>query len=544
MAALLLFVAFVCFDPYYLSNDDVAMRLLVEGKIAPGLKPSGLCLFMNPLLGKLLAAAYRVLPGPTWYDLLLGAGAVAGSFALFRLWLDVGDALGVTGASVLGLHFLLPPLVHWQFTLVATVLAAAGAASLVHAAITAPSSPKPALPWMGACALYVAGGLVRLEAALMIGLLAAPLAVPLLVSRGRELRSGKPALQAVGGLALFLAAAGALAGIDWLAYAREPGWEDFHESNLLRARLAEYRGPRLVTSEVAARLRREVGWTENDLQMLRDRWTTDRTLYSADRLRRAVAVFEATRVGSPPADEPGLRAARIAWGYLSRTLPSLLVLAALVVRRPSWRVVSYLAGSTLFLMGAATALDLTLKPLPLRLFWGVLVLQAAFVALALARWGRPAGRPLAAVGMTAAFLAVAPGIVDLARDSAARLATTKAVRGDVAGLAREEPSLVVIQGAAFAYEAYWRPFRADALPFDVVGLGVSAQTPPVQGYLARTGRMDLPLALCQEPDLRLIAPKDKLDALTIFLREHHGLRTAFVPAFRGATFKAFRCRPA
>jgi hypothetical protein len=122
------------------------------------------------------------------------------------------------------------------------------------------------------------------------------------------------------------------------------------------------------------------------------------------------------------------------------------------------------------------------------------------------------------------------------------MAATTAVRADVTALARLRASLFVVQGAAFPYEAYWRPLKAADVPFDFVGLGVTAQTPLVLDFLARTGRRDLPLALCREPEILLIAPRDKLDTVTAFLREHHGLKATFVPAFRGSTFKAFRCR--
>lgn len=544
LVGLLLMVAWLAFDPYYLTNDDVAMRLMVEGTLVPGMAPTGFCLFMNVGLGKALATAYRWAPALPWYDLALGAGALAGSMVLLRTWLRLGEALGLLGVLALGLHFILPLFVHCQFSLVAMTLAAAATASVTYSLVWARGEGEARTSRGIAGALFVGASLVRAEAAALVVLMAALLALPLIVVRCRENSSGRPGWQA--GLLLGAAAFGTagLSGVDWLLYAREPGWEDFRESNWLRARLTEYLPSGRVTAGALARLQDEVGWSPNDLRMLREWWVTDRALFSTEKLRRAVATIEAI----PGQEAVGRRrqrwssALRTAGGRLGQVWPSVLLLGALLLRRPSRPGALYLAGSTLVVLGTATVLDLTLKPVPARLFLGMLLLQATFVALSVARWGRrpqPAG---AALGTLVLLVTVTWGVVELGRGSALRAAQTAEVRADVVALAESGESVVVLQGAAFPFEAYWRPLRKNPFPFAFVALGVSAQTPPVQQFLAHTGRLDLPLALCREPTLRLVTRKERLPFLSKFLLEHHGLNATFVVAFRGRTFKAFSCR--
>jgi hypothetical protein len=64
--------------PFYETNDDVGMRMIVEGLFVPGAPPDGHVLFMHTLLGHLLTAAYARTPVWPWYDLMLATGLALG----------------------------------------------------------------------------------------------------------------------------------------------------------------------------------------------------------------------------------------------------------------------------------------------------------------------------------------------------------------------------------------------------------------------------------------------------------------------------------
>src|SRR3954462_15352625 len=86
-AVLLPLIAVTLFTPFYQTNDDVTMRLLAEGNFVPGGKPVPFLLFINVVIGKLLAAAYSLIPGVPWYDLVLGASLIAAAAALVVVWI-------------------------------------------------------------------------------------------------------------------------------------------------------------------------------------------------------------------------------------------------------------------------------------------------------------------------------------------------------------------------------------------------------------------------------------------------------------------------
>ncbi len=84
--ALLPVVALTVFTASYQTNDDVVMRLLAEGNFVPGDEPLPYLMFINVIIGKLLATAYGVTTAVPWYDLVLGGSMIAASVALLHVW--------------------------------------------------------------------------------------------------------------------------------------------------------------------------------------------------------------------------------------------------------------------------------------------------------------------------------------------------------------------------------------------------------------------------------------------------------------------------
>ena len=104
-----------------------------------------------------------------------------------------------------------------------------------------------------------------------------------------------------------------------------------------------------------------------------------------------------------------------------------------------------------------------------------------------------------------------------------RMVLDRYVRRAIAGqLAALRPKLVIVQGAAFLYEGYWRPFH-EPPPLALLGLGASAATPPVEGYLRDAGLYPPLVALCASPNLLLVAQPVFLPAAQQFLSEHDAI---------------------
>ena len=98
-------------------------------------------------------------------------------------------------------------------------------------------------------------------------------------------------------------------------------------------------------------------------------------------------------------------------------------------------------------------------------------------------------------------------------------------------------------GSAFPYTAHWRPLRQPEQALALLPIMSSARTPLVQDYLRRTGREDLPLALCRDQDLWLVAGPRFGPVFADFLREHHGAQVELRLKHSG-TFLLYRCRTA
>ena len=530
----------VAFDPYYETNDDVAMRLIVEGHFVPGQGPSGFTLFMNALVGKALAAAYSVWPGPPWYDLCLGAIALAGVLSLLYACLDPLPALGWVFVAGLCAQMLLPILVSCQFTHAATISAAGGVILLARLALRDLTSRERRLHLAFGPALIVAGSLVRMEAAVLAVGLGLLLGLPLLWTRWREGEPERASLGAAGrGVLTAAVIAAGLFALDFSLYARAPGWGEFREYNTL-LRIMEYVPQSEVTASVLADLRREVGWSENDLVMLRGWFNTDPELFSKGRVRRAVEVM--ARHGLPGArvDLESLRWSLLA--FLKEAWRPLLLLAVAPWLRPSRRLFAYALYTLLVLVALVTVLSASLKTVPHRVYWGLLTLSIAFLLLAAARVGGRA-RPIpSAIG--ACFVLALLGLG--ARQLRARCAGTNhwsnTVRRELAELrAARDQVLAVGVGKAFPYAVHWRPLRQPKKRIDLLPIMSSARTPLVLDFLRRTGREDLALALCRDPDLWLVASPSFTPVLAQFLREHHGMEVEFRPKLQGSFF-VYRCR--
>jgi len=512
-AILLPLCALTLFTPTYRTNDDVAMRLMAEGRFVPGSEPLPWLLFINVIVGKILATAYTFAPQIPWYDLLLGAMTVVGAAVLFDTWCGSGRWLDIAWACLFAVFFLLPILVRVQFSLAAMTCAAAGVALLA----------RGKLP-LG-IALFVAGSLVRFEGAVLIALLGVALAIPIVKERGRAVIAGAA-------IALTLAVIGF--AVNLLAYRQTTGWSTFYEFNLHRSRLSEYLDPERVPPDGWNRLARETGWSRNDFQMLQNWFFIDPDVFSLQKVRDADRLLhDAQQRGEPSATFTFFK---------STWLVFALFTAFVVSRGAAPRLLFYLLATTLILALFIAFIAFVSKAPPPRIFWPMLILAAAAIAIAAPRWERPVPR---AVSIVALALGVTITIVQtraVAIDAATHRDAIEGMRADVEGLQRTGANLFVLHAYHFPFEDYWLPLHPQPTPpFPFIALGASARTPPVEDFLKRTGRADLLTSLCSDPSLLLVTAPPTLPMLVTFMREHHGMNVQFTPLFTGKRTQAWRC---
>ena len=471
--------------PWYQSNDDVAMRLIAESG-------SPFLLFINVLVGKLLAALYGLAPAVPWYDLLLGASLVAATAALLFVW----GRRELHWTIALAVFLLLPAFMRVQFTVVAMLCAAAGIALLLRGH-----------PLLGSL-LFVWGSLIRFEASMIVVLEAGLLAFPLLrapTTRRLVVSKTRP-------FALALAAALALFA---LHLALDRG--DFREPNVLRLRLGEYVPDERVTPAALARLQREVGWSANDYALFRD-WF--HMLYPPEEVRRAAEVMR-----EPPSPRQGLESMRV---FVTSMSWAILLLLAYVLGRPRRALFSF-AFAMVVLVLLAGVIGMAAKPLPPWVALPMIVFAATLLVL---REDPPPRRWIAFAALLLALYAAGPWLPALYRKGRAKQRAAELARRDVASLRRLGARLFILHGGAFPYEDYWQPLRPTAPPFPFVSLASGAT------------RSDpgLPWRLCTDPGLVLVAYPHIPARLARYVAEHRGVEVRFERVYASERINAWRCR--
>lgn len=526
----------------YASNDDVGMRLIAEGRFVPDGKPLPFLLYINTLLGYPLAWAYTLVPNAPWYDLLMGATIVLSAAALFFTW-GAANTSRQPWSFLFGLFFLLPIFVSQQFTQTGMISAAAGTILIARAAFEPDSKGvRRTQLWFG-CALFVWGGLIRIDGAALIAITAAGFALPF-VFASRKDRAARPRLLSATGFAV----AGAILltlcfAFNLASYARDPGWREFQEYNWVRAELTEFL-PGQVQADDVSGLQNRTGWSANDFSMLRQWFFTDPELFNLGKLRQAVAVLHSGRGPRGTSVKFRLRqAVESVLRFAAQNKRAFLIIAAFtfVQGGRGRKAYLFLLWSTSVLLLTVLVVGITLKELPYRVSWPLLILQTGFLTLATVRWGQVSRSRLtfAAFVCAAALGANALGL-QLGYGSSMQ-GQFAAASEDVNELVNRHKDLYVIHAGNFPYESIWRPFHQEERRFSFLPLGTAQQTPPTQDFLRKTGRLNLPLSICSEPGIVLVTTSSFLPVISEFVLEHGGRQVEFELALTTNTFRGWRC---
>ena len=522
--------------PYYNTNDDVAMRLLSEGQFAPGAGPTPYLMFMNIVIGWALASLYTLADGIPWYDLLMTATTLIASAAFVFVWTAPNSAMAGLKALLLGAFFLMPLFATPQFSLTGMTCAAAGGMMLARPLIVPVSAESRRRHLVLGGAFLVWGALIRWEGAALIlcqAVLCA-IAARLATANAREIGPVWPVARAA-------ATAAALMGLAFVVhttvYRLTPGWNDFAEFNLVRARLTEYASSVAPSPAALSALRESTGWSGNDLELLRAWFFEDASVFSIERLYTAQTVLAGQSTGTTSALISAAGAVRGLF-VANWTALGLLACVALASSRPakSLVVLAIQLGIVLLLLLGITA---AMKEPPFRVYWPMFVLTAGFLP---ASESPSHPRPLAAVALLAAAAVLAVTMTERWRIQERHQALANAVAADVAMLRSTGARFVAIQGPALPWEFFWRPFRRAEFGVPFIAIGASVRTPPIQAALRRQGYPAVVQGLCGDGRHLLIARQLVLPKLVAFMAEHHHRTVSFEPALTGRTFSAWRCR--
>lgn len=521
--------------PVYFTNDDVAVRLALEGRAVPGEPASGYALFPSAALGWAIAFAHQFAPGVPLWDLVVAATLLA-AVAVFGtvMWTAAGRSWMARAAAVAALVATTAPLVTGIHYTVSATLAGGAGMLLVVVELEARERRRWGMIALGA-ALVLAGMLVRPMGAMAGAAAIAVFLVPLVPLRALRLRYVAAALAAT--LALYVA----VQSLDAALYALNAEWDAYYRYHGIVQRLYEWGGE--LTTRDSDSVRAAVGWSANDWQMLQAAFGVDPALHGLDRVSKAyetraamvgwdgIARWAVERLGAVDAAD--------AWRVLAAAAASLVAGGALAVACGA-RGAAAAAGVAVLFCAFCVATELVFKELPFRLLAPLATCAVAALGVAAGALGgmRSAFASVVAVGVV---LAIAGAEVPAALASAAaEYRHSQQVDREVGRLQALEPSLVVLHSDTFPSEHWWRPFRQPPVELRAVSLGWNNQSPALQRFLTHSGRQPLLRALCDDPSLLIVGEEDRLEFVTTYLREHFGRAAEWSDVFAGS-FRAWRC---
>ena len=292
--AALLFLCIVVCNPGFESNDDLAMAQIASGA---RYAPDAHLVFINIIIGKVLAALYVLVPGVSWYVwsqwFLIFLSLTAVTYVLIRksenkvlLFLVASTLLGIGYECYIAL----------QFTKTAAVVAAAGAI-LVFYGIEHINKISSYIACVLGGILAVTGSMYRLTSFEMVILIMLGIGVfRLNILWDADFKKFlKNLARYIVPFSCIIVLAFVCKSVDTRSYTDGGEWEAYVEFNKLRAELLDYGFPEYDKN---AELYQQLGISKEDLAYYCEWQFGDTELFTAEEMRELVAAKESTVIST------------------------------------------------------------------------------------------------------------------------------------------------------------------------------------------------------------------------------------------------------
>jgi hypothetical protein len=532
-----MFVATVVLTPRYETNDDAAMQMIVSGVVFAD-APDEHLMYSNVLIGLTLKSLYGKAPDVPWYALYqfatLAVSAAAVCYALLRV------SPTVPQTALIGLFLVaavLPCFVDLQFTKTAFLACFAGLVLLL--APLRGAAPWPRAADVVGCLLIIWGSLIRFESLPLAVIMAFPVAA--VAAYGMPYRAAWRAVPLVAVLGLAVA----LSRFNTRYYARSPGWEGFYAYNDVRGEFTDF--DRFKYSPVKGYGFHEAGWQEIDYWMIVNWFFADPTRFSMEKLQQIAA---AAPRNQPPAFFATSAAILRNLGYFPDLIRIMLVvICAAFLVGTGWRRLALPASLYALAVGLMLVLGVYYK-LPHRVAFPLFL--AALVGGALRPEGFDerirGGHSKDTQSRRAPDVARVLGTREALRRVVAMAAgclviwclwsqvQTKVGEGrlhsEMTSLVEElkprPDQLFVLWREWFPVEKLVYPLESTRRLRDFRCLWLSAQlpTPLSDRRLRDFGISNIYLAICERPNVFLVAGNELFNLFSTYVRQHYDLVVA------------------
>ena len=511
-----------------------------------GQPPSEFLLFQHFIVGLGLKFLYTHFPQLPWYGaflylyLLVSIIVIGCAISHFRAWSsNVGLWL------VLFFLFYLQVLVSPQFTICAGYLAIAGVLLLYRVA-SKPSPSKAANRCLLAfgVGLLLWAGLVRFYSLLLVLLSMAPLYVYALLAQPSSVWRRFVPLLFCTAIAAFV--------LNWtqlVYYAHSPGWEHFFPYNDVRADFIDRH--KIAWDSTTEPIFRQVGWSQNDLAMLKSWFYLDLKVYSFKNLE---FISRHTQVLARPTIEWAGLLAGLKESLLSYSGLAALLLCGLSVMKARKAERSCAVLAVVWYLALFTGITISQRHMPLRVWLVMLcclyvtefVLRSRQSATSSPEEEKTEGTAKQRIlTLVSLFSLLCLGQIKASKQVSDNQAYyEKELEHDLAELMPRPKQLYVTWGGDFPYQAFQLPEegRPASRQMEFLGLGVGNHDAVVQDRLHSLAIKDLYQAFYQRDDIFLICVEEKKMMLSQYVWEHYHTRVAAETAFKGLTFSVFKMK--
>ncbi len=267
---------------FWESNDDPSAAMLSAG--------AGICSapdehlpYSNIGLGIMLRELYQKWPSCPWYTYNLRLAQIVALYVICYTFLikrnDINRlALFIVFFITIGIHII----ISLQFTTTAALLALSGLCALL---IWFEKWDERKIYLFAAFFLFFLSAVLRGVSFELIFALSLSTVISVFMTTKQVRRSLIATI-------ILIAAFAANSMLMWInnRYYAETGWQGFYRLNSARAFFSDY-PDRKLPQESMQKIRRELGWSTNDLEMIRLFFFIDKNVFSAETMEAAAAVI-------------------------------------------------------------------------------------------------------------------------------------------------------------------------------------------------------------------------------------------------------------
>jgi len=304
-------LVFGVFTPMFETSDDLTMM-----QIASGLRygePSEYLVFINVILGLILKFFYQQFVTVNWYVIFLYLIHFCSTTIILTVFLKQNQSLYILGLYLsLFVPFEVFFLVNLQWTTTAMIAGCSGIISLID--VGRKQSKQQWTVYLSGIILLIISGWIRFNVYKLLILIFIPF-IMLKIIQTREIKFVIPII--ISGLILI-----GTSEFHNFYYDRDPAWKHYNEYNKLRIQLTDY--PYMEYSPRTKSVLDEIGWSENDFNILKNWIPFDQDIYTIDALRHITS-----RIG--PGDQHFSDILQTAKGVLEEVAPMRLGFSFLTV---------------------------------------------------------------------------------------------------------------------------------------------------------------------------------------------------------------------